>query len=174
MPNSEWPPLPRGIWKMTILIHVACSWFSEFWPHPFNPTESLKSNVQISEYDLPPCQIRKTYPEAVCTAHGHNSKWQVHIRSKNPKWVPDTFSVRPSGLENIDSPLKLTCLLSYRSTCHCGIFTSVPTSESSEASPALGKKNTITEVWPLICLCFGQLHKELRIWILEFGWGKGF
>lgn len=89
------------------LLLVFCVLTSSFQSH------RVFEKQCTDESDLPPCQIRKTYPEAICTAYGHNSKWQVHIRSKNPKWVPDTFSVRPSGFENIDSPLKLTCLLSY-------------------------------------------------------------
>lgn len=49
-----------------------------------------------------------------------------------------------------------------------GIFVCAPSSISSEDSPTLGVKNTITEVWPLIWLCFGPLHKKLRTWTIEF------
>lgn len=95
LPDSEWPQIPCGIWKMAILIHMACSWFAWVLTSPLESHKSLKSNVQISEYNLPPSRIRKTNPEAICTTYGHNSKWQVHITSKNPKWVQDSFSFRP-------------------------------------------------------------------------------
>lgn len=86
---------------------------------------------------------------------------------------PRQFQLWTSGLENIDSSLRLTRLLSYLSTCHMA-YSSVPQLPSLQKIHQLwGVKNTITEVWPLIWLCFGPLHKELRTWTTEFEGKKG-
>lgn len=127
----------------------------------------FNSKAQTSEHDLPP-QKRTTNLEAICAASAHDSKWHVHVRSKNPKRVPGSFSFRPRGRENVDSAPKLTCLLSYLSMATVSIHQHVHFQSFRQLTSFGGEKclHNSLATYLLVLWIIKQRTKNLnyRIW----------
>ena len=128
--------------------------------------------AQINEDDLFPLKQGRPAPRpsAQHMTIIQNDKHVEDLRILNEPQTAPALSPMDSRT-SIHHWSLLTCWVTYP-YLYYGIFISVPTFKSSEDSPTSGKKNTTSEVGPLICFCYWtitQITENLnrRIWRMQ-------